>query len=107
MRFKPPLFALLAGLTLTSPALAQNARGSAAVDCTAAGGKAEAATPPDRNSRDGTAPGNAGSTGWSGGTGGSHTGTNPQGATQHSQTWHPPTARGLDPVGAPLPPKAC
>ena len=53
-------------------------------------GRAEAATPPARGSGDGTAPGNAGSTGWTGGTGGSHIGTNTQGATQESPTWHAP-----------------
>lgn len=58
--------------------------------------KAEAATPPDRQSADGTAPGNTGSTGWTGGTGGAHTGTSPQGALPESKTWQPPTARGLD-----------
>lgn len=58
--------------------------------------KAEAATPPDRQSADGTAPGNSGSTGWTGGTGGAHVGTNPQGALPESKTWQPPTARGLD-----------
>lgn len=56
--------------------------------------QAEAATAPAPQ-KDGTAPGNA-STGWSGGTGGSHTGTNPQGALPASTTWHAPTARGLD-----------
>jgi hypothetical protein len=61
-----------------------------------AGAKAEPATPPNRTAADGTAPGNAGSTGWTGGTGGAHAGTNPQGATEHSPTWQPPTARGLD-----------
>ncbi|WP_206667966.1 hypothetical protein [Teichococcus oryzae] len=65
------------------------------------GSRAEAATPPARNTGDGTAPGNAGSTGWSGGTGGSHIGTNTSGAVNGSRTWQPPTARGLDPIGAP------
>lgn len=59
-------------------------------------GKAEAATAPDRQSADGTAPGNSGSTGWTGGTGGAQVGTNPQGALPESKTWQPPTARGLD-----------
>lgn len=59
-------------------------------------GKAQAATAPDRQSADGTAPGNIGSTGWTGGTGGAHMGTNPQGALPESKTWQPPTARGLD-----------
>lgn len=84
---------------LTSPAaLAQQAappERPPAQGCEARG-RAEAATPPQPGARDGTAPGNAGSTGWSGGTGGSHIGTNPQGATRDSPTEHPPTARGLD-----------
>ena len=58
---------------------------------------AEAATPPMPG--DGTAPGNA-ATGWSGGFGGSHTGTNPAGAVAGSRTDQPPTARGLDLEGA-------
>lgn len=45
------------------------------------------------------APGNTESTGWSGGTGGSHVGTTPQGAVRESKTWHAPTARGLDLMG--------
>lgn len=57
-------------------------------------GCAEPATPamPDAGA---TAPGNA-ATGWSGGLGGSHTGTSPQGATADSRSWQPPTARGVD-----------
>lgn len=47
----------------------------------------------------GTAPGNSGSTGWSGGTGGSHTGTVPAGALPESKTWQPQTASGLDLMG--------
>jgi len=64
-------------------------------------GQAEASTPPMPGS-EGTAPGNA-STGWSGGLGGSHTGTNTQGAVPGSLSWQPPTARGLDLAGAPEP----
>ncbi len=70
---------------------------AAAEDCAA--GKAEAATPPGGEA---TAPGNA-ATGWSGGLGGSHTGTSPSGAVAESRTWQPPTARGLDLAGAPEP----
>lgn len=96
---------ILAGLAIATPSLAQQVppvhqtapQQAQAGGCPAAS-RAEAATPPDRQSGDGTAPGNIGSTGWSGGTGGSHMGTNPQGATQHSSTWQPPTARGLDPL---------
>lgn len=80
------------------------------VQTNAAANKAEPATQPDRTSADGTAPGNAGSTGWTGGTGGAHIGTNPQGATEHSTTWQPPTARGLDlalELPASPPPSSC
>ena len=57
---------------------------------------------------DATAPSNSGSTGWSGGTGGSHIGTNPSGGSQHTNTWQPPTARGLDLRGQPEPaPATC
>lgn len=110
MRF--PL-TLIAALTLAAPVLAQQPRpaqqppsGQSTVQGCNPSGRAEAATPPQRGSGDGTAPGNAGSTGWTGGTGGSHIGTNTQGATQHSQTWQAPTARGLDPLAAPVPPEA-
>jgi hypothetical protein len=115
MRFQPGLIAMLATLALAAPALAQggaagqprSAQSLEGPGCNAAG-KAEAATPPARGSGDGTAPGNAGSTGWSGGTGGSNIGTNPSGATQASRTWQPPTARGLDPFTAPArPASAC
>lgn len=99
MRFHTMPLLVLAGLAVATPALAQVAPPAAGCN-NAASGKAEAATPPDHKSGDGTAPGNSGSTGWSGGTGGSHMGTNPQGATQHSRTWQPPTARGLDPLAA-------
>lgn len=76
-----------------TPPSAQSLEGKGACD---SANKAESATPPDRQSADGTAPGNSGSTGWTGGTGGAHVGTNPQGALPESKTWQPPTARGLD-----------
>jgi hypothetical protein len=108
MRFRPQLIAILAGLAFASPALAQSRPPSSQALNDAPGcaqpGKADAATPPARGSGDGTAPGNAGSTGWSGGTGGSHIGTNTNGATASSRTWQPPTARGLDPLTAPARP---
>lgn len=72
-------------------ALAQEAK-----DCAA--GVAEPATPPEAG--DATAPGNA-ATGWSGGLGGSHTGTSPSGAVETSKTWQPATARGIDLAGPP------
>ena len=71
-----------------------------AEDCAA--GLAEAATPPGGEATD---PGNA-ATGWSGGLGGSYTGTTSSGAVAESKTWQPPTARGLDLVGE-AEPKAC
>lgn len=83
-------------LALALPALAQTVSVDPITTCGSSAGRAEPATPPDMASADGTAPGNAGSTGWTGGTGGVHIGTNPQGATEHSPTWQPPTARGLD-----------
>ncbi|WP_134678641.1 hypothetical protein [Paracoccus ravus] len=75
-------------------------------ECPPPAGMAEPATP-ESASADGTAPANSGSTGWSGGTGGSLIGTNPQGATRHTKTWHAPTARGLDLTGRPEPAPAC
>lgn len=80
---------LILGLSLAGQALAE--------PCAA--GLAEPATPPGGEA---TAPGNA-ATGWSGGFGGSHSGTNPSGAVAQSRTWQPPTARGLDLAGAPEP----
>lgn len=96
-----------AGLALAMPGFAQQQPAPAASKGCPPGAQAEAATPPARNSRDGTAPGNAGSTGWSGGTGGSQIGTNPQGAVSSSSTWQPPTARGLDPLAAPVRAERC
>lgn len=86
----------IALLALAPATLAQTKSVDPITTCGTSAGKAEPATPPDTASADGTAPGNAGSTGWTGGTGGVHIGTNPQGATEHSPTWQPPTARGLD-----------
>lgn len=87
--------ALIAGLT--APAAAQT---PASGDCAKPAGVAEAATPPEPG--DATAPGNA-ATGWSGGLGGSFTGTNTAGAVAESRTAQPPTARGLDLMGGPEP----
>lgn len=101
-----PLLACLAApaLVLATPVSAQTQNTGAPPSTQSLEGKgtcnsankAEAATSPDRRSADGTAPGNIGSTGWTGGTGGAHMGTNPQGALPESKTWQPPTARGLD-----------
>ena len=62
---------------------------------------AEPATRPAPASNDGTAPGNAGSTGWSGGLGGSNIGTSQNGAVAESKSYQPATAQGLDPIAAP------
>ncbi|MFC0409574.1 hypothetical protein [Roseomonas elaeocarpi] len=108
MRFQAKITVLLLALTAAPllPALAvaqdhppsgQSLQGPG--DC-GGSNRAQPATNPARESRDGTAPGNAGSTGWTGGTGGSHIGTNTNGALPSSPTWQPPTARGLDPIAA-------
>ena len=70
--------------------------------CTDAASTAEPATAPTP-AADGTVAGNSG---WTGGTGGSMIGTNPQGAVSRSSTWHAPTARGLDLKGVPEPTQA-
>lgn len=58
----------------------------------------EPATQPSTGATSGTAPGNAGSSGWSGsGMGGSHTGTTPNAQTPASPTEQPETAKGLNP----------
>ncbi|MBP7001762.1 hypothetical protein [Amaricoccus sp.] len=80
--------------------LALGGTGAAAQQAECEGGVAAAATAPTPG--DATAPGNA-ATGWSGGLGGSQTGTSPHGAVAESKTWQPPTARGLDLAGEPEP----
>lgn len=72
-------------------------------DCVDVASVAEPATTPQPGAQDGTAPGNSGSSGFTGGLGGSQIGTNPQGAVVVSKTWQPPTVRGLDLKGAPDP----
>ncbi|MBC9247184.1 hypothetical protein H4P12_10755 [Paracoccus sp. 11-3] len=74
----------------------------AKADCAGASSQALPATAPQPGS-DATAPGNSGTTGFTGGLGGSQIGTTPQGATPASKTWHAPTARGLDLAGRPEP----
>ena len=56
-----------------------------------------AATPPAQGATSGTEPGGAGSTGWSGGTGGSFIGTTPQSSTPASPDRQPEVVTGLDP----------
>lgn len=63
-----------------------------------------AATPPAQGATSGTEPGGAGSTGWSGGTGGSFIGTTPQASTPASPDRQPEVVTGLDPKAEP--PKA-
>ena len=96
------LVSVVALCVFAVPALAQNqAAKPAGCDNRST---AQPATGPAPASRDGTAPGNSGSTGWSGGTGGSYIGTTPAGALPSSPTWQPPTARGLDPISGPVRP---
>lgn len=91
--------AVLALAVVAAPAAwAQTAGVAESPDCPAPESLAEAATQPDA-SDDATAAENAGTTGWSGGTGGSQLGTNAQGAVDSSPNWQPPTARGLDLAG--------
>ncbi|MTH78156.1 hypothetical protein [Paracoccus aestuariivivens] len=100
-----PLAAQTAPATQQTPVTGQTAT-IAKSDCPPAAAQAEPATK-DTATTDGTAPSNSGSTGWSGGTGGSHIGTNPQGGSQHTKTWHSPTARGIDLKGRPEPAPVC
>lgn len=93
-------------LALATPVLAQGqgAGQGAGRDGGQGGGASREvapATPPAQGRGDATAPGNSGSTGWSGGTGGSFIGTTNSGRTSDSRTWQPPVARGLDPFAAP------
>lgn len=83
------------------PALAQNPPSSQSLKSPSSCGDAQktaAATQPAKGNGDGTAPGNAGSTGWTGGLGGSYIGTTSGGATPDSKSFQPETARGLDPM---------
>lgn len=87
-------------LAIAAPVLAQQAPRSANDNnsqCERAPPQ-QPATPPAHGSGSGTAPGGMGSTGWSGGTGGSHIGTAPSGTTPGSPQPHPPTVQGLDPT---------
>lgn len=112
MRHAPLLLTGLLALGLAAPALGQgrdqgrppSSQSLVTNPGCQDAGRATPATPPAQGSRDGTAPGNAGNTGWSGGTGGSMIGTNPSGARPESRTWQPATARGLDPIAAPTRP---
>lgn len=107
-RIRPrPIVALLA-LSLAGPALAQDRPPSSqglrnGAGCEqAADPKTAAAAPATRT------PSQAGATGWHGGTGGSYLGTSNSGQTPDSPTWQPSTARGLDPLAAPVrPARAC
>ncbi len=58
------------------------------------------ATMPKAGEQSGTAPGNEGSTGWTGGTGKASTGTSESGPTPGSKTSHPETATGLNPTAS-------
>ena len=94
-----------------APASQTQARGQSGEGaCPAPDTVAENATPMQPGAN-GTDANNAGSSGWSGGLGGSHLGTNSQGAVTASPTWQPPTARGLDLAGRAEPvavqPAAC
>ncbi|QTL05460.1 hypothetical protein J5J86_09340 [Aquabacter sp. L1I39] len=59
------------------------------------------ATAPDQGPGSGTAPGSAGSTAWTGGTGGSHIGTTPHAPTPASPNSQPEVVQGVDPKAAP------
>jgi hypothetical protein len=83
-----------------TPGATEDAKPAEKATCAEAKTEAVPATTADRGNEDGTSPGNSGSTGWSGGTGGAFIGTNSQGATKDSPTWQPPTARGIDLAGA-------
>lgn len=89
------MLAALVGLAMTIPtALAQAPERAA---------PSSSATPPPPSSQpphqsSGTAPGEAGSTGWTGGIGGSHIGTSQDGPAPGSPNAHSETATGLDPI---------
>jgi len=59
---------------------------------------AEASTPSTEGPSSGTAPGNAGSSGWTGGIGGSNIDTSQAGPQKGSPSDQPATASGLDPT---------
>lgn len=69
------------------------------VQTSAAPGDSESATPPVAGPDSGTAPGGAGSSGWTGGLGGSDIGTSQAEELDSSpQQDHPEVATGLDPI---------
>ena len=96
-----PTIAAIMMVAATLPALAQaQSTSPSRTGCDAAPAAAPA-TPETRSAESGTAPGNSGSTGFSGsGLGGAYTGTTPNGAVATSPSVQPATARGLDPIGA-------
>jgi hypothetical protein len=87
---------LAAALAFALPAAAQSQQ---ATRDNCAQAPSEPATPVAKGEGSGTAPGSSGSTGWSGsGLGGAYNGTAPSGPTAGSPSWHPVTAKGLDPI---------
>jgi hypothetical protein len=101
-RMKTPIIgAALAGL-FASCSLA-SAQAPAQTDRTCAGApSATSPTPLKDGPNSGTS--NPASTGWTGGTGGSHNGTTAAGPTPGSEQYQPPVAGGLD-LKMPDPPK--
>ncbi len=88
------------GTEATAQAPATPERPAAEQDGTQAevGSQGAVATPVTQPApgQDGTAAVNAGTTGWTGGTGGAQLGTTPAGALPESKTWQPPVATGID-----------
>lgn len=89
------LFVAAASLSWGAPPAAAQTSGPAQSGCAAT--PTESATPPAQGDDSGTRPGSAGSTAWSGGTGGSYIGTTPGAPTPASPTEHPPTVQGANP----------
>lgn len=84
-------------VTAAGPGSAQSQQSQAKSGCSQA--PVEPATQPSKGEGSGTSPGSSGSTGWSGaGLGGAFNGTSPSGPVSSSPSWHPVTAKGLDPI---------
>jgi hypothetical protein len=92
------VIALLAGCPALAAAQQQTRTPQPAGPCATKAASSDAATPPGAGGKEGTRPGDSGSTGWTGGLGGSYIGTTQAGPNPSSPSQHPETATGLDPM---------
>lgn len=96
MTWRAACLAAQLSFLIPAPSVLAQSPPAPSTDCPALAKKAP--TPSETGPSSGTVPGNAGSTGWSGGMGGTHMDTTPSGPAPGSEQQHPPTAQGLDPT---------